>query len=72
MRFELVKQVDGKVNAYEGKRMQTGDAVEFSDVFSEKAAKNPDYKRVGIGNDKDTPKRKYTRKVKMNDGRGDS
>lgn len=72
MKFVLVKVVDGEVATYEGKTVRTGDVVEFSDRFSEKALKNPDYKLVG-----ETPeseprvKRKYTRKP-YNDGRGDT
>lgn len=68
MRFEFVKKVDGDVQTYEGKRVKTGDVVEFSPVFSQKAIKNPDFKAVAPETVSEAkPKRKYTRKVKSGD-----
>ena len=72
MKFEFVKTVDGEVPTYEGKTVKTGDVVEFSESFAEKALKNPDYKLVGETAEP-KPKRKYTRKVNRGDeGRGES
>ena len=66
MKFEFLKTVDGEVPAYEGKTVKTGDIVEFSERFAEKALKNPDYKLMGATTEP-KPKRKYTRKVNRGD-----
>lgn len=46
MKFEFIKKVEGEVNTYEGKMVKTGDVVEFSEVFAQKALSRPDEYRA--------------------------
>lgn len=46
MRFRFIREVPHPVKTYEGKRVSTGDVVEFNAWFSEKAMRNPNYEAV--------------------------
>ena len=46
MKFKFVKRVRGIVKTYEGKEVATGEEIEFTGHFAEKALKNPDYEKV--------------------------
>ncbi len=46
MMFEFVKKVEVEVKSYNGNMVKTGDVIELSGVFADKAKKNPDYKLV--------------------------
>jgi len=46
VKFKFIKKVDGEVAGYQGKTHKTGDVVEFTGPFIEKAKKNPNYELV--------------------------
>lgn len=43
MRYRFVKEVKSPVKTYRGKKIKTGDVVEFDDFLSSKASNNPDF-----------------------------
>ena len=54
MKFKFIKPVEGEVPCYGGKTVKTGDEIELSGHFEQKAKANPDFEVVS-GN---TAKRK--------------
>lgn len=46
MKFKFVKKVNGDVPVYQGKKAKTGQTVEFTGYFAEKAKRNPDFEMV--------------------------
>ena len=61
MKFKLVREVDGIVGVYDGKRGRTGDVFEFTGPFEDKANRNPDFEQVS---DDTTTKRRRGRPAK--------
>ena len=47
MKFQFVKEVEGKVLGYDGVMVTTGDVVEYDGHFAQKAMRNKDYQAVG-------------------------
>lgn len=46
MKFKFVKNVEGSVPTYNGKKVKTGQEIDLSGHFAEKAKKNPDFEQV--------------------------
>ena len=46
MKFKFIKKVDGEVPCYDGKTVKTGDVIELTGHFAEKAKNNPDFEVV--------------------------
>lgn len=61
MKFNFVRKTQGRVKTYEGKTVMTGEEVEFSGHFAEKAMRHPDYVPVG----EDQPAKKVASKKKV-------
>lgn len=46
MEFKFTKEVEGKVSVYDGNKVATGDTIELTGFFAEKAKRNPDFEEV--------------------------
>jgi hypothetical protein len=46
MKFKFVKKVRGVVTSYNGKEVATGEIIELTGHFAQKALLNPDYEQV--------------------------
>lgn len=58
MKFKFIKEVEGKVNAYGGNQVSTGDVIELEGFLAEKAMCNPDFEEVKARGNKATSKSK--------------
>lgn len=58
MRFRFVKKADGRVKTYQGQTVSTGEEIEFTGDFVQKAIANPDYEAVQV----ESPKKKRAKK----------
>ena len=49
MKFRFIKKVEGEVALYQGKKASTGQTVEFTGFFEQKALKSPDFEVIKRG-----------------------
>jgi len=49
MKFKFIKHVEGEAPCYDGKRVKTGEVIELTDAFADKAKNNPDFEVVSGG-----------------------
>lgn len=60
MKFRFVRKTDNPVKGYNGTMLSTGDEIELTGHFIDKAISNPDYEAV---QPKKTTKKKRKKKV---------
>lgn len=66
MKFRYVRKVKGEAIGYQGYMLATGDEIELTGAFIQKAIANPDYEAVpdyeSVKKSKKTSRKKVTRR----------